>query len=413
MTRSRTFDLLVFGSTGFTGRFVIDALRESDEAKAGLRIGLVGRNASKLEGMKDRLCADGAVQDDAVSVIVKDSGDADGLDDVVKDARVVLTTVGPYLSVGKPLVAACAKAGTHYVDLTGEPPFIRHSIDKHHTEAQASGARIVHCCGFDSIPSDLGALVLQHAAIDDGGPCERVVYTMMAASGGFSGGTAHSLLSVVELAASDKDARRIMSDPYSLVPDGPRGPDKGERFDIGIDKDIGAVVGPFVMGPINTRVVRRSNALMGHRYGENFSYAEQMRCGRGLKGHLVGNGIRFALGAVLGLGASSAGRSILKRVFPAQGAGPSDDAVAKGFFAGELHGHRRDGAHFRAKVKHRKDPGYGGTADMIVESALRLLDDESTLGLAGVTTPAAALGMPLVERLRRRGMTFAAERVGA
>jgi short subunit dehydrogenase-like uncharacterized protein len=233
----------------------------------------------------------------------------------------------------------------------------------------------------------------------------------MAASGGFSGGTAHSLLGVMELAARDKNTRRIMADAYSLVPDGPRGPDKGDHFFVGYDNDVAAVVGPFIMGPVNARVVRRSNALLQQRYGNSFSYVEQMRTGRGVAGHLAGQTLRAGMGFVVGVAATGVGRSVLRRVFPAQGTGPSDESCAKGFFTAHLHGHRKDGAHFKAIVKAKKDPGYGATGDMIVESALRLLDDEASLGDAGVTTPAAALGLPLVERLRRRGMTFDVERL--
>jgi short subunit dehydrogenase-like uncharacterized protein len=215
----------------------------------------------------------------------------------------------------------------------------------------------------------------------------------------------------MELAARDKNTRRLMADAYSLVPDGPRGPDKGEHLFVGTDDDVAAVVGPFFMGPVNARVVRRSNALLQQRYGTSFSYVEQMRTGRGLSGHLAAHAVRVGMGVVVGTAATRVGRSLLRRVFPAQGTGPSDEACKNGFFSAQLHGHRHDGAHFKAIVKAQKDPGYGATGDMIVESALRLLDDEASLGSAGVTTPAAALGLPLVERLRRRGMTFDVERL--
>jgi short subunit dehydrogenase-like uncharacterized protein len=308
-------------------------------------------------------------------------------------------------------VRACAQAGTHCIDLTGEPPFIKKSIDTLHATAKASGARIVHCGGFDSVPSDLGTLLLQETAIADGGPCDDVVFTLMKARGGFSGGTAHSLLGVIDAAAKDPDARAAMRDPYAFVPREARGNDRGDRFDVRIDDDIGGVVGPFMMGPINTRVVRRSNHLLGERYGRDFRYREQMRFGRGLKGRLAAHGVQLALGGVVGIGATGPGRTLLAKVFPAPGTGPSEESVRTGMFEAHLHGRRRaDGAHYKATVRAERDPGYGGTSIMIVEGALRLARDRD-LGEAGVSTPAAALGLPFIERLRRRGFIFSAARV--
>jgi short subunit dehydrogenase-like uncharacterized protein len=233
----------------------------------------------------------------------------------------------------------------------------------------------------------------------------------MRARGGFSGGTAHSLLGVIGAAATDPDARLAMRDPYSFVPREARGADRGERFDIRFDDNVGGVVGPFVMAPINTRIVRRTNYLLGGRYGREFRYREQMRFGRGLKARLTAHAVRLALGGAVGVGATAAGRALLAKVLPAQGTGPSEKAVRAGMFEAHVHGHRRaDGARYRATVRVERDPGYGATAIMVVESALRLAQD-TDLGDAGVTTPAAALGLPLVERLRRRGFTFSVARV--
>jgi short subunit dehydrogenase-like uncharacterized protein len=403
---SRDLDLVICGATGFTGRYVLDALNESPELP-GLRVALAGRRREALAARAARLTKATV----PVECIVVDASDEAGLAALAARTTAVLTTVGPYLRHGLPLARACAHQGTHYIDLTGEPPFIKKSIDTLHATAMATGARIVHCGGFDSVPSDLGTLLLQETAIADGGPCDDVVFTLMKARGGFSGGTAHSLLGVIDAAAKDPDARAAMREPYAFVPTGAHGADRGDRFDVRVDDDVGGVVGPFLMAPINTRVVRRSNHLLADRYGRGFRYREQMRFGRGLQGRLAAHAVRLALVGVVGIGATSPGRALLAKVFPAQGTGPSEESVRTGMFEAHLHGRRRsDGAHFKATVRAERDPGYGGTAIMIVEGALRLAKDQD-LGAPGVTTPAAALGLPLVERLRRRGFTFSAARM--
>ncbi len=406
---TRPLDLVLCGTTGFTGRYVVDVLRDSPELAQGLRVALAGRDAQKLQARAEVLSRARV----PVEIVVVDAADGAGLRALAERTTAVLTTVGPYLRHGLPLARACAEAGTHCVDLTGEPPFVRRSIDELHATAQRTGARIVHCGGFDSVPSDLGTRVLQEAAIADGGPCDDVTFTLMKARGGFSGGTAHSLLAVIEAASHDEAARAVLRDPYAFVPDGPRGKDRGDPFVVRQDDDVDGVVGPFVMAAINARVVRRTQHLLGGRYGADFRYREQQRFGRGLRGRLIAHGVQAGLGAVVGLGASGLGRKLLERVFPAPGTGPSEQSVQGGFFECHLHGHRNhDGAHFVAVVKADKDPGYGGTACMIVEAALHLAA-ANDLGEPGVTTPAAALGLPYVERLRRHGFSFAARRVAS
>ena len=403
--RARDFDIVLFGATGFTGALVGQAL--ANTAPAGLRWAVAGRNREKLEAT----VAGWGKAGEGVACLVVDAGDTAALRALAARTSVVVTTVGPYLRLGLPLVMACAEAGTHYADLTGEPPFIRRSIDAAHAIAKASGARIVHCCGFDSIPSDLGTRVLQERAIVDGGPCDVVRFTLVALSGGFSGGTAHSLLGVVEAAASDPLARKVLKDPYSLVPDGPRGPDRGDAFAVSFDDDVKGWVGPFVMGSINTRVVRRSNHLLGQRSGDAFSYLEQQRFGGGTKGRLMAHGVHLGLGAVVGVAASSPGRALLGKVFPAPGTGPSEHSREHGFFTAHIHGRRTsDGAHYRVVVTGHKDPGYAGTAIMLSQSGLCLASDDLD-SLGGVTTPAAAMGPALVARLQQQGMGFAVERL--
>lgn len=402
---SREFDIVLFGATGFTGALVGKAL--ADTAPAGLRWAVAGRNGQKLS---DTVKSWGNAAS-GVECIVVDANDAAALRSLAARTTVVVTTVGPYLRLGLPLVMACAEAGTHYADLTGEPPFIRRSIDAAHAIAKTSGARIVHCCGFDSIPSDLGTRFLQERAIADGGPCDLVRFTLVAMSGGFSGGTAHSLLGVVEAAAADPLARKVLKDPYSLVPDGPRGPDRGDAFAVSFDDDVKGWVGPFVMGSINTRVVRRSNHLLAQRYGDAFSYLEQQRFGSGAKGRLLAHGVQLGLGAVVAAAASGPGRALLGTVFPAPGTGPSQESRDNGFFTAHIHGRRTaDGAHYKAIVAGHKDPGYAGTAIMLSQSALCLAKDDLD-SPGGVTTPAAAMGLSLVARLQAQGMGFSVERL--
>jgi len=400
---NRDFDIVLFGATGFTGALTATALAESAEVKGGLRLALAGRNRSKLEAVAAR-CGSPAIE-------VVDATDAAALLALAKRSRVIATTVGPYLLHGLPLATACAAAGTHYADLTGEPPFIRQNIDANHRIARDSGARLVHCCGFDSIPSDLGTLLLQDHASDNGGACDIVRFTLMAARGGVSGGTAQSLLAIMNAASKDAKLRKVMADPYSLVPDGPRGVDRGDNFSVRHDDDVGAWVGPFFMGPVNSRVVRRSHHLKGECWGKSFSYAEQMRTGRGAGGYAAARALQLGLGGLVGVAATGPGRALLDKVLPASGEGPDEKARNSGFFTAHVHGHRTsDGAHFRSVVKGHKDPGYGGTAVMLSQSALCLAT--SDLGSAGgVTTPAAAMGAQLTARLQQQGMEFSVSRL--
>jgi short subunit dehydrogenase-like uncharacterized protein len=405
----RTFDLVVFGATGFTGGLVVEALASAPELKQGFKVALAGRNRDKLNERAAALRAKGA----AVDVVVVDATDARGLAALAQKTTAVLTTVGPYLRYGMPLDRAAAEAGTHLIDLTGEPPFVRASIDAHHALAVHSGARIVHCGGFDSVPSDLGTLLLQESALADGGACDDVTLTMMRMRGGFSGGTAQSLLAVVEAASKDKILRRAMSNPYALVPEGNVGPDQRDDFSVRVLDDGRDVVGPFFMAAINTRVVRRTNYLLGYRYGHDFRYREQQRFGRGLLARATAHAVQGGLAVVVGLAATAPGRAVLQTILPAPGTGPSPELRHSGYFEARLDGIRaHDGARYRARVSAHKDPGYGATADMIVEGALQLATAQD-LGAPGVTTPAAALGLPYVERLRRRGMVFSVEKVAS
>lgn len=414
----RTYDLVLWGATGFVGRLTAEYLardaRATDADK--LRWAIAGRNRAKLEALRDELAdVDAALAD--LDILVGDSRDRASLDAITEETHVVCTTVGPYAKYGSELVASCVAHGTDYCDLTGEPQWIRRMIDEHHDEATQTGARIVHCCGFDSIPSDLGALMLQEYALAElGRSCDEIKFYVKAARGGLSGGTLASMSNLMEEAAKDHDILRVVGHPYSLnPPDERHGPDGSVQQGPRYDRDIDAWTGPFVMATVNEKIVRRSNALLGFRYGREFRYAESTRMGKGIKGAVGAGGFAAGMGGFAGLMAIKPTRKLLEKfALPSPGEGPSRDKIEGGFFEVELFGRGRadDGSPFEltGRVHADKDPGYGATAIMLGEAALCLAFDEAPAGLpGGVLTPASAMGMRLVERLREAGLIFSVQ----
>jgi short subunit dehydrogenase-like uncharacterized protein len=305
-----------------------------------------------------------------------------------------------------PLVEACAEAGTDYIDLTGEPLFIRDSIDRCHARAQESGARIVHCCGFDSIPSDLGVWLLHQEA----GELEDTTFMVKGARGGASGGTIDSMTTMIDEVRADPAKRKLLLDPYSLSPDRDAEPDLGSQLDYGKpahDDDAGTWLGPFVMAAINTRIVRRSNALQDWAYGRRFRYRETMATGSGPLGLAKATALAGGVGALTGVLAFRPTRSALQRFLPSAGEGPSAEARAKGFFKIEIHARTPAGERYVARVSAQGDPGYAATAVMFGEAALCLAVDGDRLpDRAGVLTPATAMDGALVDRLRAAGQTY-------
>jgi short subunit dehydrogenase-like uncharacterized protein len=271
---TREYDVVVWGASGFTGRLVAEHLLAIHGAGGALRWALGGRSEAKLADVRRGLGA-GA---EALPLVVADADDQNGMDDLARRARVVCSTVGPYALYGSKLVAACVHHGTHYCDLTGEVPWMRRMIDQHHRRARETGARIVHTCGFDSIPSDLGVWFLQREMVGRFGlPADRVKLRVREARGGFSGGTIASMLNMLDEAERDPEVGTVLADPYGLNPEGERrGLDGPERTLPEYDADFAAWVAPFVMAAINTRVVRRSNALSGYAWGHEFRYDEGM-----------------------------------------------------------------------------------------------------------------------------------------
>jgi len=409
MTDAREFDLVLMGATGFTGQLVAEHLLARHGVGGTLRWALAGRSVEKLENVRANL-GDGAVD---LPLIVADSHDRASLDAMVQRTKLVLTTVGPYALHGEELVAACVASGTDYCDLTGEVPFMRRMIDAHQDAARESGARLVHCCGFDSIPSDLGVWVLQQAARERyGAPLERVRLRVKAARGGLSGGTFASMLNIVEESKRDEETARVLKNPYALCPPDSRKGDRqpnvsGPKF----DPLLKSWSAPFIMAAINTRVVHRANALQDHAYGKNFRYDEAVLTGPGFGGRVKATTLSLGMGA-FALGASlGPTRSLLsKMVLPKPGEGPSKEQRENGFFNIIIAGEGPEGQVLRVRARGDRDPGYGSTSRMISETALLLgeTDREQTPG--GFWTPSTALGRPLVDRLAEHaGVTFEVE----
>lgn len=403
-----SYDLIVYGATGFVGKLIVEYLAE--HAPADLSIALAGRSPAKLTAVRNSI--PGAAD---WPLIRADSDDLLSLDRMAASTKVLISAVGPYYQYGLPVVAACAKNGTHYADLTGEVLFIRASIDNYNTLAKESGARIVHSCGFDSLPSDLGVYALHLAALDDSdGTLGDTVYGLIGGSAGVSGGTVASLLGQFDVLRDEPGAREVLGDPYSLSPDRSAEPEPGDGGDItglGWSSALKSWVAPFVMAAINTRVVRRTNALLDYAYSKEFRYREVTALGAGPVGAIASAALTGA--TAVGLGAVSFGptRALVARLLPAPGEGPSQETREKGWFAVRLASTTEDGRTYRGMVAAQGDPGYAATAMMISECALAMVLQEAELPKrAGVLTPATALGAVAIDRLRAAGMTLHAYR---
>jgi short subunit dehydrogenase-like uncharacterized protein len=405
MAASREFDLVLFGATGFVGKLTAEYLAKA--AGEEVRIALAGRSQEKLE----RLRAELDVRASGWPLIVADSADDAAMADMAGRATAVATTVGPYRKYGMALVETCARAGTHYADLTGEPLFMRETIERFDAVARNSGARIVHNCGFDSIPSDIGVLLLYEAA----GELEQATFVVRRMRGGVSGGTLDSMRGQVDEVRADRSVLKVVGDPYGLSPDRAAEPDLGPEPDLRgaeYSAELHTWFGPFVMAPINTRVVRRSNALQQWAYGRRFRYREVMATGDGIGGRLRALALAGGLGAVVAGLAIPPARMVLDRMLPDPGEGPSEKLVRGGYYDIEIHAHTPSGERWMCHVAAQGDPGYGATSVILGESALCLaLDAERLPQSSGVLTPATAMGALIAERLRAAGQTFDVSRV--
>lgn len=410
-TRGRDHDIVVFGATGFVGRLVAEHL--AARAPARVRVALAGRSAQRLAAVRDALGPSSADW----PLLVVDAADRAAVGAMASATRVVATTVGPYARHGMPLVAACADHGTDYADLTGEVLFVRDSADRHHERAVATGARIVHSCGFDSVPSDLSVLLAARAAADDGaGELGGATLVLRSASGGVSGGTIDSLRTEVDRLGDDPAHRRVVDDPYALSPDRSAEPDLGPQPDVTgprFDHDLGMWTGPFVMAAYNTRIVRRSNALQGWAYGRRLRYREVVGSGRGPTRALLALGMTAGIAALSGGMRFAPTRALLDRVLPAPGEGPDARTRAHGHFRFDLYARAVTGARYRVAFAAQGDPGYAATSVMLGESALALATDQTALpDGGGVLTPATGIGRVLVDRLREAGFEIRVDRSG-
>jgi short subunit dehydrogenase-like uncharacterized protein len=383
----REFDIIVYGATGYTGRLVAEYLKD----KTGLKWAMAGRSQTKLEEVRDLI---GASKD--TPLVVADADDPSTLEAMVKRTKVVLTTVGPYQLYGEPLLAACVDAGTDYTDLCGEPVWMRQMIDKYHESAKASGARITFSSGFDSIPFDLGVLMLQkHATETFGAPAPRVKGRVRAMKGTFSGGTAASLKETLKTLAKHPTLAPYMLSPFGLTP-GFEGPTQPTGMIPEYDDSLDSWAAPFIMAAINTKNVHRTNFLLGHPWGTDLRYDEMMLTSPGEIGKQAAEGLAAALKAPFGGGGG-----------PKPGEGPTKEERDSGFYDVLFVGEYPDGRRLLYSVKGDRDPGYGSTSKMIAETAITLSETE---GDGGVTTPGAALGQALVQRLQAHaGLTFATE----
>lgn len=400
----REFDVVLYGASSFVGKFVAQHLLQRARA-TGLRWAIAGRSAAKLEAIKQEL----GVPD--LPVLLAEAHDPAALNALAAKTRAIASTVGPYALYGSELVGACVQQGTDYCDLTAEIPWVRRMMDVHGATAARTGARIVHGCGFDSIPSDLGTWFLQQNAQEQfGAPCGFVKMRLKKASGGFSGGTIASLTDMVTTGVADAEARQLLLNPYALMDFGSAGSQK-DKWLAAYDRDAGEWRAPFIMAPINSRVVQRTHFLLGQPWGVDFVYDEAMLTGRGVFGAAIAGGVTAALGSLVGMMALKPTRKLLQKVLPAPGEGPSLAAIEKGFFEMHAYGRTSKGQQIKVVIKGERDPGYGATSRMLAEAAMSLaLDrDEKSVG-GGFWTPATAMGQKLVDRLEKHaGMSFRVE----
>jgi short subunit dehydrogenase-like uncharacterized protein len=390
MKSNRELDIVVYGATGFTGRLVAEYLNNQYGVNGEVVWAMAGRSLSKLEQVRDEM----EISND-VPLVVADSSDIDSINAMVERTAVVCTTVGPYQLYGNELVAACAAAGTDYVDLCGEPGWMHKMIGAHSAAAEASGARIVFSCGFDSVPFDLGVLFLQQTAEQKlGSTVPRVRGRVRAMKGTFSGGTLASFRTTMAAAAKDPDLINVLRNPFSLTP-GFTGAEQPKGDKPVFDEVLQSWIAPFVMASINTKNIHRSNLLMGHQYGTDFVYDEMMLTGPGEQGEAIANHI--------------ANDNSMAEDQTQPGDGPDKESRENGMYDVLFVGEASDGQLVKVSVQGDKDPGYGSTSKMIAESAVCLVKNPEAAS-GGIWTPAPAMGSLLIDRLQvNAGLTFTIE----
>lgn len=405
MDQNDQFDVVLYGATSFVGAITAEYFLSRYGVDGNVRWAIAARSEAKLTALKQQL-GDNAKD---LALIVANSDDEASLDAMCAQTRLVISTVGPYALYGEQLVKACAASGTHYCDLTGEVQWIAAMLEKYGDTARETGALIVNCCGFDSIPSDLGTHFLQsHAEKTTGQTCNTVELGVEAVKGEFSGGTVASLINVLKEAGADPVLRKKLADPYLLCPDEYNNPAE-QRTEARYYSDaLNSWCAPFVMAGINTRVVQRSNALQANRYGENFRYSEYTMTGDGLGGNAKSIGMTLGMGGFMGLLSVAPTRALVEKILPKPGEGPSKAVQEAGFFKIKLAGTTPSGDAVSVRVTGDRDPGYGSTAKMLAEAGLCILEMADTgKNAGGFWTPASLMGDALIERLESNaGLTF-------
>lgn len=406
------YDLVVFGATSFVGQILTRYLAEYfSTQQEQLRWAIAGRSQQKLQDLKSSLGTLG----ESLPILIADASNQAELNALCAQTRVVVSTVGPYALYGEPLIQACVTNGTDYCDLTGETQWIKKMIEKYESQAQQSGARIVHCCGFDSVPSDMGVYYLQQQAQKQfNAPATQVSMRVKTLKGGASGGTVASLINVIQEAAADPALRKDLVNPYVLCP-----PDHGNsQRQIYIktakfDSDFNAWIAPFVMAAVNERVVHRSNALSGNAYGSNFSYNEAILTGEGLKGRFKALGVVSGLGVFMLAAVSKPVSQLMERyMLPKPGEGPTPEQQRTGRFDLRFVGKTEAGQTLKIKVTGDRDPGYGSTGKMLGQAALSLAIDhvkeaKKTGRAGGFWTPATMFDDRFIQRLTKHaGLAF-------
>ena len=397
---NRSYDIIVWGATGFTGRLVVEYLITHHPTT---RLAIGGRNEEKCRQILQELGSE-------LPILIADAFDEASLRTMVQKTKVVCTTVGPYSKYGHLLVRLCVEEGTDYCDLTGESPFVRGTIDAHHEMARQKGVSIVHACGFDSIPSDLGVLYTQQHIFETTGQYANVISARTGKmKGGFSGGTIASMVEMLDSLPDNPDLPKVLMNPYALNPNPSfKGPDKRDPVGVHFDGQSDRWTAPFVMAPTNTRVVRRSHALADFPYGREFRYGETMGFPKGFRGWTMAMGITLGMGALMAamVGSKWLRHQIWQRALPQPGEGPSKSERDNGYFTMHFFG-EVDGQLFEGKVSDSLDPGYACTAKMLAESCLCLVENRDELPMVGgILTPSAAFGTVLIRRLQEAGMQF-------
>ena len=405
----RPYAVVLYGATSFVGQITAHYLTEflsntKDKDGADVTWAIAGRDEAKLNELQSKLGS-------TVDIILANSDDADSLDEMTKQTQVIISTVGPYLKYGEPLIKSCTTHGTDYVDLTGEAIFIKDMMDKYQDAAKQSGARIVNSCGFDSIPSDLGVYFTQTQAEEKfGRACDVIHMRVKAAKGGLSGGTIASMATIFEEVGKDKSRRKQVANPYLLNDD--KDAPNVRQANVSkpeYDSEHKRWLAPFVMASINTRIVHRTNQLLGYEYGRDFKYDEAMWMQDGVKGQLSSYAMSAGLfGFATAMMVKPSRELLAKHVLPKSGSGPSAEEQANGYFDIRLFGETANKDTINTKVTGDKDPGYGSTSRMLAQAALCLAQDISKEEIAGgFWTPASAMGNHLLARLEEHaGLSF-------